>query len=243
LAGAFIAFPKPEGVCRRNSQISAFGPWHATAKTGNTSPWRDVLEECADHRIEGLLDQLLHIAEALDDHRRLLVVDMHHHRERQRRLERVPGDQRDFRKVLIQLHRADFAAHPFQDEVDGRDDLDLAGIGVERVFARQQRILPDAAAAVEDEFAVTILLARDVVGLRPGVENDDTHIADRDHRLRHGLDRRKQPVDVPGALDDDLQLPPAIAAAIEEFFRLLEIVVKGLNVPQVGPDFGRNDFA
>src|SRR5436190_8754281 len=30
---------------------------------------RDVLEECADHRIERLLDQLLYVAKALDDHR------------------------------------------------------------------------------------------------------------------------------------------------------------------------------
>jgi hypothetical protein len=139
--------------------------------------------------------------------------------------------------------RTHFSAHPFQDEVDGRDDLDLARVGVERIFARQQRILPDAPAAVDDEFAVAILLARDVVGSRTGVEDDDADIADRDHRLRHVLDRRKQAVDVPGALDDDLQLAAAIAAASEEFFGLLEIVVKGRVVPQVGPDLGRDDFA
>jgi hypothetical protein len=127
--------------------------------------------------------------------------------------------------------------------MNGRDDLDLARVGVERIFARQQRILPDAPAAVDDEFAVAILLARDVVGSRTGVEDDDADVADRDDRLRHVLDRRKQAVDVPGALDDDLQLAAAIAAASEEFFGLLEIVVKGRVVPQVGPDLGRDDFA
>ncbi len=79
--------------------------------------------------------------------------------------------------------------------------------------------------------------------MRSGVEYDDADVSDRDHRLQHGLDRRKQPVDVPGALDDDLQLPSAIAAAHQEFFRLLKVVVKSFAIPQISPDFGRNDFA
>ena len=90
---------------------------------------------------------------------------------------------------------------------------------------------------------MTILFARHVVGARAGIEDDDADIADRNHRFRHGLHRREQPVDVPGALDDDLQLPAAIAAGAEEFLGLLEIVVKGFAVAQVGPDLGRDDFA
>ena len=57
--------------------------------------WRDVLEVGRDHRVERLLDQALDVAEALHDQRRLHVVDVHHHRERQQRLEGVLGDQAD----------------------------------------------------------------------------------------------------------------------------------------------------
>ncbi len=71
---------------------------------------RNILEECADHRVERLFDQFLHIAKALNDHRRFFIVDMHDG-ERQRRLERILGDQRDLRKIsrrvsARRLHRA-----------------------------------------------------------------------------------------------------------------------------------------
>ena len=66
----------------------------------------DVLEVGRDHRVERLLDQPLDVAEALDDQRRLAVVDVHHHRQRQGRLEGVLGDQRHLGEVLVELVRA-----------------------------------------------------------------------------------------------------------------------------------------
>jgi hypothetical protein len=45
------------------------------------------------HRVKGLFDQPLDIAESLDNERRLTVVDMHDDRERERRLEGVLGDK------------------------------------------------------------------------------------------------------------------------------------------------------
>jgi hypothetical protein len=67
---------------------------------------------------------------------------------------------------------------------DGRDDLDLSGIGVERIFARQQRVFPDVAAAIQDKFAMAILLAGDVGGR---CLLDDLAI-DGNVLLRHGVD-------------------------------------------------------
>ena len=61
----------------------------------------DVLEVGRDHRVERLFDQLLDVAEALDHQRGLLVVDVDHHRERQRGLEGILGDQRDLGQVLV----------------------------------------------------------------------------------------------------------------------------------------------
>ena len=72
-----------------------------------------------------------------------------------------------FGQVFVELQRTDLAADPFEDEVDGGNDLDLAGIGIERVFARQHRVSPDAAAAVQDQFAVAVLLAGDVAVFGP----------------------------------------------------------------------------
>jgi hypothetical protein len=203
---------------------------------------RDILEEGADHRVERLFDQLLDVAEALNDHRRLLVIDVHDDGERQRRLERVLGDERYLRKIFVEFERADFTADPFENEIDGGDDLDLAGVGIERVFAGQHGVFPDAAAAIQDKFAMAVLLAGDVGGLRPGIEDHHADIADRDNGLWNGLDGREQSIDVPGALDDDLQLAPAESARLQEFFRLLEVVVKRFGVMQVGADFRRDDF-
>ena len=46
----------------------------------------DVAEVRAEHRVERLRDQLLHVAEPLDHARRPLVVDVHDDRQRQQRL-------------------------------------------------------------------------------------------------------------------------------------------------------------
>src|SRR5229473_8563150 len=75
-----------------------------------------------------------------------------------------------------------------RDEVDRRDDLDLAGVGIERVFAGQHGIFPDAAAAVQDKFAMAVLFAGDVGGLRSGIKDHHADIADRNHGLVNGLD-------------------------------------------------------
>ena len=64
--------------------------------------WPTFLKYADDHRVERLLDEPLDVAEALDDERRLAVVDVHDDRERQRRLERVLRDQRDLGQVLVE---------------------------------------------------------------------------------------------------------------------------------------------
>ena len=47
-----------------------------------------------------------------------------------------------------------FAGRPIQDNVGSRHALDPVGKGVDRVFARIQRIDPDALFAAADEVAV-----------------------------------------------------------------------------------------
>ncbi len=116
----------------------------------------DVLEVGRDHRVEGLLDQLLDVAEALDDQRRLAVVDVHHHRHRQGRLEGVLGDQADLGQILVEPVCADGVGLPLQDEVGGRHHGHAAGVGVEGVLAGHQRVAPHAAEAVLDQLPVPI---------------------------------------------------------------------------------------
>ena len=76
---------------RRRSAGSSLRSWISWI---SVRVWPMFLKYADDHRVERLLDQPLDVAEALDDERRLAVVDVHDHRQRQRRLEGVLGDQR-----------------------------------------------------------------------------------------------------------------------------------------------------
>src|SRR5262249_49798161 len=96
--------------------------------------------------------------------------------------------------------------------------------------------------AVYDKLAVPIQLARNVGGLRPGIEDHHADIADRDHKFRNRLDGREQPIDIPGTFKHDLQLAAAVAARFEESFRFLEVVVERIEVLPIGADLGRDNF-
>lgn len=90
---------------------------------------------------------------------------------------------------------------------------------------------------------MTVLIAGDILGVGAGIEDHDAHVADRNDGLRHRLDGREQAIDVPGALEQNLQLAAAESAGLEKFFRLLEIVVERLGAAQIGADLGRDDLA
>ena len=85
---------------------------------------------------------------------RLFVVDVHHHAQRQDRLVGVLGDQVDrFERFVVAVPFA-LAGDPVQDEIGRRHADDLAGVGVEGIFARPEGRFPDAPFAAVDAFAV-----------------------------------------------------------------------------------------
>ena len=90
---------------------------------------------------------------------------------------------------------------------------------------------------------MAVLIAGDILGVGAGIEDHDAHVADRNDGLRHRLDGREQAIDVPGALEQNLQLAAAEPAGREKLFRLLEIVVERLDAAQIGADLGRDDLA
>ena len=185
----------------------------------------DVAEERAQHRVERLRDQLLHVAEALDHARRTLVVDMHDDRQRQQRLVRVLRHQVDRLQTLIVAMRLGLAGDPVQHEVRRRHQHDAAGRRVERVFARPKRPLANTALAVADSLAVAEAGARDVLALPAVVAHHDADVADRHHRLRNQLDRREPAVDEVSAVGERHILPTAAAAGGEKRLGILVVVV------------------
>jgi hypothetical protein len=163
---------------------------------------------------------------ALHDQGRLHVIDVHDHGERQQRLEGVARDEADLRQIFIETMIARRGLRPFQDEVRRRHHCNIAGIGVERIFSRQKRAVPDAAEPGLHEFAVPVGIARDVRAGSSREGDDDADGADFDDGLLDELDRREQTVDIVRAVRQHLVLTPAIAAGLQEFFGVLEIVVE-----------------
>ena len=202
----------------------------------------DVAEERAQHRVERLRDQLLHVAEALNHARRTLVVDVHDDRQRQQRLVRVLRHQVDRLQTLVVAMRLGLAGDPVQHEVRRRHQHDAAGRRVERVFARPKRPLANAAFAFANSLAVAEAGARDVLALPAVVAHDHADVTDRHHRLRNHLDRREPAVDEVRAVGERHILPTAPAASREERFGIL-IVVVVVRIIGIGADGRRDDLA
>ena len=104
-----------------------------------------VAEIRAEHRVERLRDQFLDVPEPLNDVGRFLIVDVHDDRERQARLVRVLRDQVDRTEAFVVAMRLGPAGDPVQNEVGRRHQDDVAGISVESILARPERLLLNAA--------------------------------------------------------------------------------------------------
>jgi hypothetical protein len=151
---------------------------------------------------------------------------VHHHGQREARLERVSRDERDLGEVLVVAVGADLAGVPLEDEVGRRDAHDLTGAGVEGVLAGQQRVTPHAALAGGDQLTVLVVVTRNVRARAAGVGHDDADGADLDDGRGDELDGGEQAVDVPGALDHDRELASAAAAGCHEGVGVLEVVAR-----------------
>ncbi len=150
---------------------------------------------------------------------------MQHQRQGQHRLIAIGGDQLDAAQVFVVLVRLDLAGDPAQDEVDGRHQLDLDGIGVQGVLARGQGAAPDTTPPGLHLFAVAERLAGHVLALAAVVGDDDPHVADGDQRLGLQFHGGKPAVDVERAIGQHLQLLAAQAPQGQERLRVLEVLV------------------
>jgi hypothetical protein len=174
---------------------------------------RDVLEVRGDHRVERLLDQALDVAEALDDERRLPVVDVDDDRQRKRGLERVLGDEAHFGEVLVVAMLAGLVPNPLQDEVRRGDVQDAPRERVERVLAGRSGSVQTPRRFVSTS-SPWRYCSPDMSAPRfAGVRDDHADGPDLDDRLRDHLDRREEAVDVVGAVHEHLELPAPIPAA------------------------------
>src|SRR5687767_2767659 len=105
---------------------------------------RDVAEVRAQHRVERLRNEPLHIAETLNHARRAHVVDMHDHGEWQTRFIGIPSDEIDRSQTFVVAMRFALACDPVQHEVGRGHHHDASGVSVERVLTWAKWPLPYA---------------------------------------------------------------------------------------------------
>src|SRR5688572_7367212 len=134
--------------------------------------------------------------------------------------------------------RAALAANPFEDKVSGGYGNHFASIGVERIFAWQERLFPHAAFAACHQFAVAIFLTRKIFAGFACIRHDYADIPHFDHRLRDHFNSCEQAVDIIGPFNQDLQLPSTEAAGPKESVRILEFVVIVLSILELSPTTG-----
>ena len=182
---------------------------------------------------------MLDVAEPLNDRRRLLVVDVHHERQRQHRFVGVGRDQLDRFQRIVEVVALRPARDPVQDEVRGGHLDDHARRRVEGVLAGAEGRFPNAFFAFPHPLAVAELLAGGIGPLLAVEADDDAHVADRHDALGNHLDRGEPAVDEIGAVDQRRILHAAAPAGAEEGLDVL-IVVMEVGLVLVG-SHGRGD--
>ena len=158
------------------------------------------------------------------------------------RLVGVLGHQVDALQAVVVLVGFGLAGDPVQDEVGRGDEDDLPGVGVERVFAGAEGLVPDAALAAGDALAVAEVVAGEVLAGGAVVADDHADVADGDDGLGDDLEGGEPAVDEVGAVGERDVLPAAAAAGGEERLGVLEVVVV-VALAGVVADAGGDDLA
>ena len=187
---------------------------------------RGVAEIISDNRLQDVIDEVLHGADARDHFRRVEPADMDDLRDvnvERESIVRTHGDGRKFFVVMMDFGAVGRVEH----DVGSRHALDFHNARVDRMFAGIKRRDPDTFVAGVDQIAVFEVHAADVHMRHPDVGHDHADVTDGDLHHRHLLDLDEPWVQVPRAAQENLLLQTAPPAAVEERLRVLEIVVAG----------------
>jgi len=136
-----------------------------------------------------------------------------------------------------------FGLDPLQDDVGRRHHHDFAGVGIEGILARQERLAPNTAAALADQLAVAVIQSGEVFADLTGIRDHHPHKPDLNDRLVDHLHGGKQAVEVIGAFHQNLQLASAQAIGVHEPIRHLEVVMVGVAVCHVRANDRRDNLA
>ena len=138
---------------------------------------------------------------------------------------------------------ANLAPIPFENNIGRRHANHFTGIGIKGIFARQQRLIPDATLAFAHQFAMLVIGTRQVIPYNTGVRNYDAGVTHVNKRFGDHLHRGKEAVDIIGTFHQHLQLSSPVAARLEKPIGILEVVMIRVLVGRFIAHRRRNNLA
>src|SRR3954454_15246662 len=135
-------------------------------------------------------------------------------RDVQVEFEAVGRSHTDGRQIGVQPVRLRFAGRPVQDDVGGRNVAHLVSVRIDRVFARVERLDPNALLAFAYEVTVPELVAGHVLAFSTQKRNDDAYMRYRHLKHVDHFDRGESRVDEIAARQEDLLLQSLGAAIV-----------------------------
>jgi len=137
---------------------------------------------------------------------------------------------------------AHLGLNPLEDDIGSWYHHHFASIGIERVFAWQERVTPNPAAACADQLAVAVIQTGKVFAEFARVRHHHAHKTNLDDCFLDHFHGGKESVEVISAFHQNLQLTPAQTRGVDKPVWHLEIVMIGHAVSHVGADNWRDNL-
>lgn len=185
-----------------------------------------VAEIVSDDRLQRVVDEVLHRADARDYLGGVEGADVDDLCDVEVEREAVLRTHRDGAELFVEVVRLG-PVGPVEDDVGRRHEFDPHDARVDRMLAGVERGDPHALVTDVDEVAVLEFGAAHVEVRKADKGDHDADGPDRDVQHRDLFQLGEPRVEVPRAGEQDLLLQTAAAAPVEEGLGVLEVVVAG----------------
>ena len=191
-----------------------------------------VAEMVADGGLENLVDEVFHRSYHRDYLGRLRIrhMDLHLQIDIEHKALFTLGAY--LLQLGIQVVRLGNGIRPVECKNRRRDDLRFIAAGIDRVLARAQRLLPDAAMPGAHQRTEFELRARGVLRHQADICLDHRHLSLLDHKHRYQLHTHQERIECERAVQQRIMLEADPAAVIQERLEVLVVVVQRVLIAQ-----------
>lgn len=184
-----------------------------------------VAEVVTDDRFQDLGNQIVHVAESSDHHRRILTRDVNDLAHIERNLEAVLGTCTNRIQTFVQIVSFILRIGPVEHDARGRNRLDPVRVRVDGVPTRIHRVLPHAALAFRKQVGVLELRSGQILANFADECRDNTNVCQSDFGQGVHFDANEHGVVVVETREDHFFLQTFAATSIDERLSVLERIV------------------